>query len=197
MSSTPSSMTPAGPPQSVPPRPSNAIWWVLGIFCSVILLVVIGGVVTAGYFIRNIHVDEKAQKLEVNTPAGKVTLHATDSVKSVGLPIYPGAELAESGGGIEVTAPNDKSVAVTGVSYRTSDSPEKVDAWYRAQLGPDFERHLPGDRPGKWSIQGVDLDRGDIAYVAEGEGLMRIVAIKKTSDGTKIGMARMGKQESQ
>jgi hypothetical protein len=197
MSATPSSMTPAGPPQGAPPRSSNAIWWVLGIFGAAIMIVIVGGIVTAGYFVRNIHVDEKAQKLEVSTPAGKVTLHATDSVKTVGLPIYPGAELAESGGGIEVTAPNDKSVAVTGVSYRTPDSPEKVDAWYRAQLGPDFERHLPGERPGKWNIQGVDLEKGDIAYIAEGEGLMRIVAIKKISDGTKIGMARLGKQESQ
>jgi hypothetical protein len=197
MSSNPSSMSPANAAQNAPPRRSNAIWWVLGIFCSVIVLVIIGGVVTATYFIRGIHGDEKGQKVEVTTPAGKVTLHATDSVKSVGLPIYPGAELAESGGGIELTAPNDKSVAVTGVSYRTSDSPDKVDAWYRAKLGPDFERHLPGDRAGKWNIQGVDLESGDIAYVAQGEGLMRIVAIKRISDGTKIGMARMGKQQAQ
>jgi hypothetical protein len=191
-------MTPAGTPaQSPPPRSSNAVWWVLGIFCSVILIVIIGGVITATYFVRNIHVDEKAQKLEVSTPAGKVTLHATDSVKSVGLPIYPGAEQAESGGGIELTAPNDKSLAVHGVSYRSSDSPEKVDAWYRAQLGADFERHTSDDPPGRWKVQGVDLDRGDIAYIAEGEGLMRIVAIKKLSDGTKIGMARLGKQQTQ
>jgi hypothetical protein len=194
---TPAPGTPPGAPQTAPPKPSSAIWWVLGIFATAVFIVIVGGLVTAGYFVRNIHVDEKSQKVEVSTPAGKITLHASDSIKSVGLPVYPGAEMADSGGGVELTAPNDKSLAVAGMKYRTSDDLAKVDAWYRKQLGPDFERRVGGDRPGRISIHGVDLERGDLAFISEGEGLVRIVALKNKGDATEIGLVRIGKQETQ
>lgn len=188
---------PQATPPSTPPKPSNAIWWVLGIFAAAVFIVIVGGLVTAGYFVRNIHVDERSQKVEVSTPAGKITLHASDSIKSVGLPVYPGAESVDSGGGIELTAPNDKSLAVAGMKYRSTDSLEKVDAWYRSQLGSDFERRVGGDSPAKIQIQGVNLEKGDLAYVAEDVGLIRIVAIKKKGDATEIALVRIGKQEAQ
>ncbi len=199
MSTSPTPATGGG--QGAPPgpgnRPSNTIWWVLGFFVLAICVVVVGGFLTAGYVVRNIRVDQKSQQVSVNTPAGSVTLRTTDSIKDVGLPIYPGAEIARSGGGVEVTAPNDKRVAVAGVKYRTDDSVEKVDAWYRERLSADFERHGPGE---KWSdprIGGVTIETDDIAFVAEGSGLIRVVAIKKRGNGAEIDMVRIGKQETQ
>src|SRR5215472_4974515 len=147
--SVPPAPLPSGtlPPNAVPPpgsgKPSNALWWALGILGGLVVLVIAGGLLTASYFVRNIHVDEKGQKVEINTPGGKISLHASDDVKNVGLPIYPGAEVASAGGGgVELTAPNDQRVGITGVKYLTSDSLEKVDAWYRDQLGPEFDRHI-------------------------------------------------------
>ncbi len=197
MSTSPNPAPSSSAPPSAPAKPSNALWWALGIFGLVVFLVIAGGIMTAVYFARSIRVDQKAQKLEVSTPAGKISLHATEGVKTVGLPIYPGAELAESGGGIEFTAPNDQRVGVSAVRYRTNDSLEKVDQWYREQLGSDFERRLPGDRRSEIRIQGVDISKGDIAYVAEANGLIRVVGLKKAFGGTEIGMARIGKQEAQ
>jgi hypothetical protein len=202
MATTPT--PPAGPPQAAPPptplpkkKSSSVIWWVLGAFLLALVLLIAAGVGTAYYFVRNTHIDQKNQQVSITTPRGTVTLQASNDVTNVGLPIYPGAQIAETGGGIEITAPGDKRVGVHGVKYRTGDSLEKVDAWYRQQLGPDFERRLPGDRSPSIHIQGVDVDSSDIAFVAQGEGLVRVVGLKKTGDGTQIDMARIGKQAAQ
>jgi hypothetical protein len=194
---------PAGPPQAQQPVPlpkkksSSVIWWVLGAFLLALVLLIAAGLGTAYYFVHNTRIDQKNQQVSIKTPRGTVTLHATDSVKDVGLPIYPGAQISESGGGIEITAPNDKRVGIQGVKYRTDDALDKVDAWYRQQLGPDFERHLPGERSASFHFQGVNVDSSDIAFVAQSDGLVRVVGLKKGDSGTVIDMARIGKQATQ
>jgi len=184
---------PAGPST----KPNNTIWWVLGFFGAALLVVIVGGIFMAGYFLRQVRVEQHGQQVEITTPGGKVTLQADNSIKDPGLPIYPGAEMDHSGGSVELTRPNDERLGVSGVTYYSNDPVEKVDGWYRERLGGEFERHGSGESWRDSKGRDFNVERGDVAYVSEQDDLVRVLAIKKRVGGTEIDMARFGKQQTQ
>ena len=108
-----------------------------------LVLLVASVLLVAGFFVKNVQVKEKDKQLETNTPAGQLTLVATESVKEVGLPIYSGSALVESDGSIEFTTPRSDSVGFAAAHYRSSDPVEKVGKWYGNRLGPGFKRKHP------------------------------------------------------
>ena len=198
MSTTPTSIPGAAPQTPPPARPSNAVWWVLGIFVLAIVVVFGGGLLTAGYFLRHTRVNETAGRVEISTPGGKISVRASDSVRNVGLPLYPGATQAERGAGVEVTTPDDRRVGVNAVKYRTTDPAEKVDAWYRERLGGEFERRGPGESITDLDYGSIHVERNDIGYLSKQPGLILVVAIKKLGSSlTEIDLVRVGKSQAQ
>jgi len=117
--------------------------------------------------------------------------------EGVGLPVYSGATLVEPAKNVELNFPGDHALGITVVQYRSSDSLDKVDAWYRERLGPDFERDGPGSKRGKLGEHGVDVGADGVSYVSEKGDLVRFVAIKKKGGGVEFGLGRIGKRERQ
>ncbi len=189
------STTPVPPPQ----KQTNWLVWILGIGAVAIVLFVLGGLMVAGFIVRGLRVDRAGRQVQVSTPAGEITVRQ-GRLTEVGLPVYPGATLAEPGASVEFTPSEEvaaEKVGVNGVKYHTTDSLEKVDAWYRERLGPDYEREGPGGKRVHVRMGGITIESDDIAYVHEKDDLVHLIAIKRRGTGAEIALVRIGKQETQ
>jgi len=183
-------------PTQTPGKKSNLLWWVLGLGAAAIILFSVCGLLIANLFVKEVHVREGAPQVEIQTPAGQVTLGSVPA-ESLGLPVYPGATRAESGGGVELTTPQDEKVGVVGVKYSTADALEKVDTWYREHLGPEFQREGPGTKRIAIHAHGVTIGSEDTAFISDRDDLVRVVGLKKRRGGVEIEMVRVGKRETQ
>ena len=68
-----------------------------------------------------------------------------------------------------------------------------MDEWYSKHLSPEFTRHDAGDRPVPAIFTDTRVPDSDIAFVAEREQMIRIVALSLDSGGTKISLIRFSK----
>ena len=94
---------------------------------------------------------------------------------------------------MEFVGTDDQRSGVSGSTYSTPDSIDKVDEWYRHRLGADFERNGPG--PKTIDVKGinVEIETGDIAYVSSSIGIA-VVGLKPRAGHVEISLARIGKQ---
>jgi hypothetical protein len=186
------------PPVSPPPKKSNVLWWVLGLFLAGVVILGLGGLLIATYVLKDVvQVRETAGQVEVQTPAGSIKVDKT-APPDPGLPVYPGATTAESGATVEITAPDEEdSLHVTAARYRTTDPIEKVDEWYQEKLGSEFTREGPGVARRKRDILGISVKSSDTAYISEKDDTLRVVALERKGLYTEIALARIGKTETQ
>lgn len=179
-----------------PKKQSNALLWVLGLTGAALAALIVGGLMIAGFFLKNVQVRQAGDRVEVRTAVGEVTV-SKEAAPETGLPIYPGAAAVESGANIELTTPRDQKVGVVAARLHSTDPLEKVDAWYRERLGPEFEREGPGSNREKARVHGISVETNDIAFVSETDDLVRVVALRKTYAGVEIALVRAGKHEAQ
>ncbi len=180
-------------PTPTPPKGGAWLWWILGFAGVAVVLLIMSGLLIAGFFLKGLRVSPREQRVEVRTPVGELAVSKTPAGE-VGLPVYPGATLVESGKSVELSLPEDQAVGIAAVHYRSSDSLEKVDAWYHARLGPEFKRDT-GDTEGKIRAHGVSAE--GVAYVAEDHDLVRLVVLTKRGSRVEIGLLRIGERERQ
>lgn len=185
------------PPNPLPQKSSSNIWvWALGLVFAGVLILGAGAWIVTRYLVHSIQVNRAGSSVEIETPVGTLKA-AKDESANPGLPVYPGAKLAQPGGTIELTAPNEESVNLTAAHYRTIDPIEKVDAWYREQLSPDFKREGPGVMVRKKNINGVVVKSDDIAYISEKDEVVLVVALQKRFNSVEIALLRASQQETQ
>jgi hypothetical protein len=181
----------------MPQKSSSNIWaWVLGLVFAGVVILGAGAWFVTRYLVHTIEVNQANSSVEINTPVGTLKA-AKDEKADPGLPIYPGAKLAQAGGTVELSVPGEDSVNLTAVHYRTIDPIEKVDAWYREQLSPDFKREGPGVMVRKKDINGVIVKSDDIAFISEKDDVVLVVALQKRFNGVEIALLRAGRQEAQ
>ena len=126
-----------------------------------------------------------AKEVSIRTPVGSIEVRkAADVVQQLKLPVYPGAtpedesasvrlrgRLGEAEGGLDIVA----------AKFTTSDDFDKVDAWYRQQLGPEFTREkgrIKGtEGSSDWKIT-VEPGGDDVLYSQSREGRVRGVVLK-------------------
>ncbi len=145
-------------PLSTPPKKSNTLIWVLGFLGAGLVLVVLCGLFVAGVVLKNLHISEKNQEVKIRTPGGEITVTKTVATLSeIGLPLYPGAQPVASGADIQISTSDDEGVGITAAHFRSADSLDKVDAWYRERLGNEFEREGRGSKKITIGIRGIQL----------------------------------------
>jgi hypothetical protein len=187
----------SAPQNPLPQKSSNNIWaWVLGLVFTGVTILGAGAWYVTRYLVQSIEVNRAASSVEISTTVGSVRA-AKDENADPGLPIYPGAKLAQAGGTVELSRPDEDAVNLTAAHYRTIDPIEKVDAWYREQLNPDFKREGPGVMVRKKNINGVEVKSNDIAYISEKDDLVLVIALQKRLNGVEIALLRAGKPEKQ
>jgi hypothetical protein len=181
-------------PQRGPAPPQNrALWWVLGFIIVLLLLIIAGGVFLATRIVNDVTV-KGPNDVEFHTPAGEVSIHKT-AADNTGLPVYPGATLRPEGARIQFEPSREEGgFGLAAASYLSTDDLDKVESWYRKNLDPSFQQEK-----NKATVQvgGADVGHADVAFVSQAENLLRIVAIERRGNETKITLVRMGKQQAQ
>jgi len=185
----------AGAPNQPVPQKNPTLWWVLATFGAVCAVLLVLALAVGIYFVRYVRVKESAKQVSISSPVGNLKISEGEQGNTTGLPAYPGATVSQSGATVEVEPPNEKAGTRIGVAeYVTSDPLEKVQAWYREQLGPEFTQEKHG-RVAK--VAGRDLGDADVAFVAEKEGWVRVVALKHSGEGVSIALLRVNRNEPQ
>ncbi len=179
---------------------------------AIFLLAAFSCVAAAGCRIDS-HKHGDDENVRIATPFGGLQVKTGDAVapSGIGLPEYPGATLVkkdkESGGADINMSFGSFQLRVKAVSYRTNDSPEQVQAFYRKALGHfggiilcsgnspvgtptrttegltcDKDRHVHGGDHD--DAKKLDLKAGSPQH-------QHIVAIEPESGGTKFGLVAL------
>jgi hypothetical protein len=190
---------PAQPPMyqpAQPPRRNNAIWWILGIIAAAIIVMFLFGVTLAGLFIHHLRVHNSGDKVDIQTAVGSLSVdkagpHAT------GLEVYPGSSPSSDNKGASVNlSANDTAVGIATEQYQTKDPIDFVQAWYKKRLGPEFRLETNHDNTDHSSGHAI-INENDVAFVDDHHNGVRVVALKKISEGTEITLVRVGTKETQ
>ena len=156
-----------------------------------------------------------SDNVKSSTPFGGVQVKTNDAVavEGIGLPVYPGAQLVKKdkdNGAADVNLNfGSFQLRVKAVSYRTGDSPKKVEAFYRngmKRFGDVIAcrdnravgtpvRTLEGltcdnDKQNHYSVDDKP-DQGALELKAGSKQHQHIVEIDAESDGTKIGLVAL------
>lgn len=187
----------------------GAVQIILGIVGGVILLCVVVVVATVWAVKTFVHIEVSesgnGKRIEITTPFGELRVaDAEEIAEELDLPVYPGARSGENGVSIRLGGrwlEKEGGLDVLAAEFRTRDSVDEVDAWYRERLSVKFERkegeHIVlFDRNKDWPGE-MDAEIDGIAYVDETSSRVRAVTITKKGFRTEIGMFEIRKAERQ
>ena len=143
------------------------------------------------YVAHNVRVEHtrngSSETVLLDTPMGsmKVRPHQRLDPKSVGIPVYPGAVREDrdtNAASFEFDFDSrHKEFTVMGAEYSTSDSLDRVRAFYRQELP-------------HWIISKARHNRWQMEYSEN--GYKRFIVLKERSGRTRIGLASMGEPAS-
>jgi hypothetical protein len=161
------------------------------------VILVFFGLTLAGLIVRHIHIANEGNKVAIETPIGDLKVNKGEP-RATGLAVYPAATSTGENNGTVQLGTADEGFGIAAEEYETPDALDKVKDWYRRRLGPDFEMETNTRRgSGQSKINGVEVGNHEIAFVSERHGGARIVALDKSSRGTKIKLVRVGTREAQ
>jgi len=185
MATSPQPPRPPAPPQ---PPGSRSNFVVIALL-HLALIVLIGGIaVWVGLrFLSNaVHVQvaqEGGGKKEVSikTPLGSLEVNKDVNEASLGLPIYPGATRIKEHGSatVNIDIADEAKVRVLAGKFETSDSVDKVRAFYHNRLGNEVTKFKERDEEGKTVFE-IKHDKQD-----------KVVALKSNGDKTVIELVRV------
>ena len=183
-------MSPEMPGVPPPPKKQNILIWILSGCGTVLVLLVIVAVLGFHSFMKNnFHVGPNG---EVDVKIGGVSMH-TGKAPDVGLPIYPGVDIAHAMG-MEATLPTRKfgNQSVSQAIYSSTDSVAKVDEWYHENLGPEFIRLDAGKSQAVLGDKAFPLpiDLGAISYTSKRDETRYAVTINSILGNTQIKLMR-------
>jgi hypothetical protein len=154
------------------------------------------------------------ENVKIETPFGGVKVNTDESAiaSDIGLPLYPGATRVKDkdSGAADINMNfGDFHLRVKALGYRTSDSPDKVIAFYRKGLstfGDVIEcrdNHSVGnpsktrqgltcdnDKENHMTVNGAP-EHAEVELKAGSKTHQHIVAVEKQSDGTKFGLVAL------
>ena len=152
--------------------------------------------------------------VKIATPFGGMTVKTNDAavIDGLGLPVYPGAELAKkdkNNGAADVNMSfGSFQLRVKAASYRTQDSPDEVTAFYRKALGRygdviQCQHDKPVGSPIR-TAEGLTCDNdrdphitvtddmsGKMELKAGSKQHQHIAAIDPDGNGTKFGLVAL------
>lgn len=165
------------------------------------------------------HVDEHKngdnKDVKIATPFGGMQVKTNDSVATseIGLPVYPGAVPAKKDTGNDDNSSADVNMSfgsfqmrVKAASFRTSDAPEKVEAFYRDGLRrygdvitcrdskPEGTAAKTGEglscdsKQGNHIVIDANAHNGKLELKAGSKQHQHIVSLEPNDGGTKFGL---------
>ena len=169
----------------------SLMWMMVALFAGLGLLLAAGFFI-ASQVMRSMGVRTASVRDTVRTPEGSFRVEK-DPVSGPGLPVYPRASLMIPGE--SSAALKEAQSGMETSTYHTTDSREFVDDWYSKHLSPDFTRHDAGEKALPDILRDAGVSQEDVAFAAERNQKVRIVALSLDSGGTKISLIRYDKKE--
>lgn len=158
--------------------------------------------------------DGGSEKVKMSTPFGglQVKTNETAAESGIGIPVYPGAKLVKKNGKDKDSGAADINLnlgamrmRIKVLSYRTEDVPEKVEGFYRKELGrygtviACKDEAVVGE-PTR-TPEGLTCDKGKdgrVVHASDGKGSIELkagspqhqhaVSVEKEGDGTKFAL---------
>jgi len=172
----------------------SLMWMMIGLFTGLAILLA-GGLFLASRVVRSMGLSAASAKDTVRTPGGSFRLEKETEV-GPGLPVYPRSSLVVPDDDASLAAIKQARNGIETSTYHTGDTRDFVDSWYSKHLSPEFTRRDAGDKPVPAIFSDARVSDNDIAFVAEREQMVRIVALSLDSGGTKISLIRFSKSSA-
>jgi hypothetical protein len=169
----------------------SLMWMMIGLFIGLAVLLA-GGLFLASRVVRSMGLSAASARDTVRTPGGSFRLEKETEV-GPGLPVYPRSSLVVPDDDAAAAAIKQAQNGIQISTYHTTDTRDFVDEWYSKHLSPEFTRRDAGDKPVPAIFSDARVSDSDIAFVAEREQMVRIVALSLDSGGTKISLIRFSK----
>lgn len=169
----------------------SLMWMMIALFTGLGILLA-GGLFVAGRAVRSMGLSAASAKDTVRTPGGTFRLEKETEV-GPGLPLYPRSSLIVPDDQAAMAAIKQAQNGFNTSTYHTTDSRDAVDSWYSKHLSPEFTRHDAGEKPAPEIFSDARVSGDDIAFMAERDQMVRIVALSFDSGGTKISLIRFEK----
>jgi hypothetical protein len=167
------------------------MWMMIGLFTGLAILLA-GGLFLASRVVRSLGLSAASAKDTVRTPGGSFRMEKETEV-GPGLPVYPRSSLVVPDDDAAAAAIKQAQNGIQTSTYHTTDTREFVDEWYSKHLSPEFARRDAGQKPVPAIFDDARVSDSDIAFMAEREQMVRIVALSTDSGGTKISLIRFSK----
>jgi len=169
----------------------SLMWMMIGLFAG--LAVLLGSALFfASRAVRSMGLSAASAKDTMRTPGGSFRLEKETEV-GPGLPLYPRSALVVPDDDTAATSIKEAQNGIETSIYHTTDTRDFVDSWYTKHLSPEFTRRDAGEKPASGILSGTRVSDNDIAFVAEREQMVRIVALSLDSGGTKISFIRFNR----
>jgi hypothetical protein len=169
----------------------SLMWMMIALFAGLAVLLA-GGLFVASRVVRSMGLTAANAINTVRTPGGSLRLEKEAEI-GPGLPVYPRSSLVVPDDSTAAAAVKEAQDGIEKSTYHTTDTRDFVDEWYGKHLSPEFTRRDAGDKPVPAIFSDTRVSDNDIAFVAEREQMVRIVALSLDSGGTKISLIRFSK----
>lgn len=177
---------------------------------TLVMLAALGCVAVTGCRIDS-HKQGDSDNVKIATPFGGMQVKTNNAAvqSTIGLPDYPGATPMKKDGTADINMSfGSFQLRVKAISYRTTDSPEKVQAFYRDALHHfgdviQCSDNRPVGTPTR-TAEGLTCDREKDSHVTVNEDISKklelkagspqhqhIVAIEPENGGTKFGLVAL------
>jgi len=167
------------------------MWMMIAVYAGLAVLLA-GGLFIASRVVRSMGLAAANARETVRTPGGSFRLERETEV-GPGLPVYPRSSLVVPDDSSAASAIKQAQNGIETSTYHTTDTREFVDEWYSKHLSPEFTRRDAGDKPVPAIFSEASVSDNDIAFVAEREKMVRVVALSLDSGGTKISLIRFSR----
>jgi hypothetical protein len=169
----------------------SLMWMMIGLFTGLAILLA-GGLFVASRVVGSMGLSAASAKDTVRTPGGSFRLEKETEV-GPGLPVYPRSALIVPDDAAAAAAVKQAQSGIETSTYHTNDTRDFVDEWYSKHLSPEFTRQDAGEKSVRAIFSEVRVSDSDIAFVAQREQMVRIVALSVDSVGTRISLIRFSK----
>jgi hypothetical protein len=156
------------------------------------LIVLVGGMgVWVGLrFLSNavhVHVEQAGggkKGVSIKTPLGSLEVNQDVNETSLGLPIYPGATRIkeQDSATVNLDIADEAKVRVLAGRFETSDSVDKVRAFYHRRLGDQVTQFTEKDEEGKFVFE-MKHDQQDKVVALKSNGNKTVIELVRVSEG--------------
>jgi len=191
------SRSPQPPRAPIPPQPPRSGSNIVAIALLVLALIVLVSGVAVWTGLRFLSHNLRMQvadreggnkEVSINTPVGSIEVHHDVNQDSLGLPIYPGATPVKDkdSASVNLGFGGEASVQVLVAKFETSDSLERVRAFYKEHLGSEVTKLTDQGWEGKTTFE-IKTHNLEKVVALEGGGSRTLIKLVRVSFGKNEG----------